>query len=174
MTGKKLFLQWLLIAVLMGIATVIGIILHIPRWIMERDPTFISFCTIALCWAATLYGGPSALRIGATIARPDSIRDLSGLPELYARIKNAKFAANLCPFLGLLGTIVGLIQALENFKRAGAVVNQEAMHQILVNLGTALVTTEVGMVCGALLWLQYHLVETDLETYEALYDPKAQ
>jgi len=163
---KRLFLTWLLMASLMLVATVIGIRLHAIRWIHEQDPTFISFTTIVLCWVATFYVGPTAWHVGHVIHDDKSKQ----LPSMYARIKNIKFAMNLCPFLGLLGTVVGLIMALENFKRNGSTVNQESLHAILVNLGTAMVTTAVGMICALFLWVQYHPIETQLETYEAEHE----
>jgi MotA/TolQ/ExbB proton channel family protein len=172
MSSRKLFLSWFLIVNLMALATVIGIKLGAVGWIHTQDPTYISFGTIALCWAATVYCGPLAWNADRTISRG---RDaLDNLPKLYGRIKNAKFAKDMCPFLGLLGTVIGLIMMLVNFQKAGAEITQESLRAILVNLGTALVTTAVGMICGALLWIQSHMTEVSLETYENETLPEAQ
>jgi len=87
--------------------------------------------------------------------------------KVFKRGRDADFgvtdkATELCTTLGLLGTIIGLIMAITGAFTEVDVSNHESLKEALVSIssgvGTALVTTLVGLVCAIMLIVQLAVV----------------
>lgn len=164
MRKRRLFLQWLLGATMIATALAVGVKLDCYSWLSAHDRTGISFGIVAVCVIATITSGRLAWRadreLEASVAGgTDQIADL------FASVKHHKMAAQLCQMLGLLGTVIGLVLALETFGQT-AEVDTAAVRDIVGSMATAFVTTMAGIVAYILIWIQYHLIETPLETNE--------
>ncbi len=103
-------------------------------------------------------------------------RDSLGLLESYERdLKNSSeigwFLSDLVLKIGLLGTVVGFIIMLSSVSDVSAIdasVMQDILTHMSGGMGVALYTTLTGLICGALLGLQYHFLDRGTESLVAM------
>ena len=81
-----------------------------------------------------------------------------GLEVAEFKIENCWFFANECQTIGLIGTVIGFLIMLSTAfigLDVSDVANvQQALESMTKGMGSALLTTLVGMVCGVLIKLQ--------------------
>jgi biopolymer transport protein ExbB/TolQ len=68
------------------------------------------------------------------------------------------FTSDLCLTIGMVGTVVGFIMMLSGFATvniADVKTVQSLIRELGVGMSTALYTTLTGLICGALLKIQY-------------------
>ena len=99
-----------------------------------------------------------------------------GLLESYEKkLKNNSeigwFLSDLVLKIGLLGTVVGFIIMLSSVSDVSAIdagVMQDILTHMSGGMGVALYTTMTGLICGALLGLQYHFLDRGIENLVAM------
>jgi biopolymer transport protein ExbB/TolQ len=109
---------------------------------------------------AWLDGGPDsvseALESSLIRKRADLERGLTWLGTL----------GNNAPFLGLFGTVIGIIQAFHMLGSSGAGGNQAAMGNVIVAISEALIATGVGLVVALPAVVGYNLTQKRVSTVE--------
>jgi biopolymer transport protein ExbB/biopolymer transport protein TolQ len=109
---------------------------------------------------AWLDGGPDsvseALEASLIRKRSDLERGLTWLGTL----------GNNAPFLGLFGTVIGIIQAFHMLGSSGAGGNQAAMGNVIVAISEALIATGVGLVVALPAVVGYNLTQKRVSNVE--------
>jgi biopolymer transport protein ExbB/TolQ len=111
----------------------------------HADFSKLSFIIIGLFTLLTIYTGYLTYRIS------------KGLKVLETHIETCWFFAGEMPTLGLIGTVIGFILMLTAFTGldvSDVLSIQAALESMVLGMGSALLTTLTGMVCGFLLKLQ--------------------
>lgn len=107
-----------------------------------------------------LDGGPDsvseALEASLIRKRADLERGLTWLGTL----------GNNAPFLGLFGTVIGIIQAFHMLGASGAGGNQAAMGNVIVAISEALIATGVGLVVALPAVVGYNLTQKRVSNVE--------
>ncbi len=107
-----------------------------------------------------LDGGPEsvseALEASLIRKRGDLERGLTWLGTL----------GNNAPFLGLFGTVIGIIQAFHMLGSSGAGGNQAAMGNVIVAISEALIATGVGLVVALPAVVGYNLTQKRVSNVE--------
>lgn len=106
---------------------------------------------IKLCNAAPSAALPKVIKAGLTRANKGEIEiqnaveeaTLEVLPQVMKRTPTLQALANIATLLGLLGTIIGLIQAFEALKNATPDTRQELLSQ---GIALAMNTTAFGLI----------------------------
>lgn len=73
---------------------------------------------------------------------------------------------NNAPFLGLFGTVIGIIQAFHMLGSSGAGGNQAAMGNVIVAISEALIATGVGLIVALPAVVGYNLTQKRVSTVE--------
>src|SRR5450432_3460561 len=73
---------------------------------------------------------------------------------------------NNAPFLGLFGTVIGVIQAFHMLGSSGAGGNQAAMGNVIVAISEALIATGVGLIVALPAVVGYNLTQKRVSTVE--------
>jgi biopolymer transport protein ExbB/biopolymer transport protein TolQ len=107
-----------------------------------------------------LDGGPDsvaeAMEASLIRKRSDLERGLTWLGTL----------GNNAPFLGLFGTVIGIIQAFHMLGASGAGGNQAAMGNVIVAISEALIATGVGLVVALPAVVGYNLTQKRVSNVE--------
>jgi len=107
-----------------------------------------------------LDGGPEsvseALDASLIRKRSDLERGLTWLGTL----------GNNAPFLGLFGTVIGIIEAFHMLGSSGAGGNQAAMGNVIVSISEALIATGVGLVVALPAVVGYNLTQKRVSNVE--------
>ena len=149
MRSKNLFLQWALFVCLVLIGTAIGTSLGWMGYVVNGDPTHITLVTLAVFVCSTLYLGRLSWRLTN-----------GGDAKVIAhKLSTGWFASSVCVTLGLLGTVVGYFVMMQGVPGTGEDVAEQLVHQIRAGMGTVLVNTIVGAICGLLIEVQSHFIE---------------
>ncbi len=152
MKGKRLFLKWALFACLIVIGAIIAASLGWAGY-LRRDPTHITYVTLIVFIAATLRCGRLNWRLSGEYDPAD----------VKTGLKRSWFSADLCMYIGLIGTAIGYYLMLEHGADGEA---STVIKMAFANTSIAIVNTVVGAICGVLLQIQAHGVET---AYEMLH-----
>ena len=111
----------------------------------------------ALAW---LDGGPDsvaeALESSTVKKRGELERGLTSLGTL----------GNNAPFVGLFGTVIGVIQAFHMLGASGGGGNQAAMGNVIVAISDALIATGVGLIVALPAVVGYNLAQKKVSTIE--------
>ena len=122
----------------------------------EKDATKLSFVLLALFAIMSGWCGYKTWRLSVFIdskkTEPYLIEKIEHLMEV------GWFTSDLCLSIGMMGTVIGFIMMLGGF--ANIDINDMATVQGLikglgVGMSTALYTTLTGLICSALLKIQY-------------------
>lgn len=167
MQQKTLFLRWALFASMLFVVLLAMAIMGVFSAIVRNDPTFISVTTIAMMIGATAWCGRLTWRLQRDIDNNWSDR----LKDIRNDATHGYVVVNLCTLFGFLGTIVGMMmmfyaasRGLDGAVGSGGIGAFKAfMKTVLVGLWPAFITTAVGLVCGAVVLLQYHLLDHAIE-----------
>jgi hypothetical protein len=164
MNDKTLFLRWALGASVLFVCVVAMGILGVFGAIIRNDPTWISMTTIAMMMGATAWCGRLTWRLQQDLHSGWSDK----LKELRNDAKHGYVVVNLCTLFGFLGTILGMMmmfyaanKGLDAGIGAGGGLGafKAFMKAVLSGLWPAFITTAVGLICGAIVLLQYHLLD---------------
>ena len=117
-------------------------------------------------------GGAVARILQTGLSRQSQTRDriensmqVKGLSEIAALEKNARILsiiATLCPLLGLLGTVMGFIQAFGEMRQSGLM--DISTSRIGEALEYALITTAAGLVVAIPTIIAYNYIVTRIES----------
>src|SRR3954469_4348097 len=111
----------------------------------------------ALAW---IDGGPEsvaeALESSTVKKRGELERGLTSLGTL----------GNNAPFVGLFGTVIGVIQAFHMLGSSGGGGNQAAMGNVIVAISDALIATGVGLIVALPAVVGYNLTQKKVSTVE--------
>ena len=151
-----LFLKWWLFmsAVMASSVLLAGLGLLGTLW--EKDATKLSFVLLGLFAVMSGWCGYKTWRLSVFIdsnkTEPYLIEKIEHLMEV------GWFTSDLCLSIGMMGTVIGFIMMLGGF--ANIDINDMATVQGLikglgVGMSTALYTTLTGLICSALLKIQY-------------------
>ena len=141
----KIFLQWWLMFCVYAMGAWTLQTFDLFTALYDADYSKISFLIIGIFSLSTIAVGYLTYRVS------------KGLPVKEIHIENCWFFAGEMPTLGLIGTVIGFIIMLTAF--TGLDVSdvasiQQALENMVLGMGSALLTTLTGMVCGFLLKLQ--------------------
>jgi biopolymer transport protein ExbB/biopolymer transport protein TolQ len=107
-----------------------------------------------------LDGGPDSVSEALDASLMRKRRDLErGLTWLGTLGNNA-------PFIGLFGTVIGVIQAFHMLGSSGAGGNQAAMGNVIVAISEALIATGVGLIVALPAVVGYNLVQKRVSVVE--------
>jgi hypothetical protein len=147
---KPAFLQWLSIVLAMGIAVFFAAYFGLVSRIWRDDSSHMSSVVAALVVGTAAYIGWLCWRI------PDAEVG-SGRLDKVSEIEDAAewggIAADLCPAIGLAGTIYGLAQQAAALREGG---------DVLALLGTALFSTLCGVTGFAIVLVLSHILSSSL------------
>jgi biopolymer transport protein ExbB/biopolymer transport protein TolQ len=103
---------------------------------------------VALRWA---HGGPRALSDALEASLGRARRELDRSTNLLATL------GNNAPFIGLLGTVIGIINAFHQLGDAGQ--NKAAMGNVMSGIAEALIATGVGLFVALPAVVVYNLIQ---------------
>ena len=153
MQDKKLFLHWMLFVWLVLIGGVISVSLGWMGRVLNGDPTHITLVTLAVFVSTTLYLG----RLSWKLTNGESAKIVA------QKLSTGWFASSACVTLGLLGTVVGYFLMMQGVPGTGEDVAGQLVQQIRAGMGTVLINTIVGGVCGLLIEVQSHFISQTVE-----------
>ena len=151
-----LFLKWWLFMSAIMASSVLLAGLGLLGTLWENDATKLSFVLLALFAVMSGWCGYKTWRLSVFIdsnkTEPYLIEKIEHLMEV------GWFTSDLCLSIGMMGTVIGFIMMLGGF--ANIDINDMATVQGLikglgVGMSTALYTTLTGLICSALLKIQY-------------------
>ncbi len=148
MRSKNLFLYWTLFVCLVTIACVIGALLGWTDYVLVGDPTHITLITIGVFTATTLWLGNLCWKMANS----------ENASRVVHALETGWFASSACVTLGLIGTVIGYLLMMRGVPDAGADVAEQLVRQIRMGMGTVLINTVVGGVCGLLIEVQSHFI----------------
>lgn len=139
------FVRWWVTFSIMFVAMTTTLLAGMASFIVYSDQSYLSWLTLAVWYAASFH---------------------LGYKVYYQRGKTdfalTTYFTETCTSLGLLGTIVGLVMMVVGAFEKIDPSNQESLRIALstmsLGMGTALVTTLVGLVCAITLQLQVMIV----------------
>lgn len=151
-----LFLKWwLFMSAIMASTLFLGASgMLITLW--DKDATKMSFLLLTLFYCMSAWCGYKTWRLSVFI---DSNKTEPYLVEKIEHlIEVGWFTSDLCLSIGMMGTVIGFIMMLGGF--AGIdIADMSTVQGLIKGLGvgmsTALYTTLTGLVCSALLKIQY-------------------
>ena len=124
--------------------------------IWNNDSTKLSFVLLALFIVMSGWCGYKTWTLSRFI---DEGKDEPHLIERIERLMEVGwFTSDLCLTIGMVGTVVGFIMMLSGFAAVNVSESQTVqalIKQLGTGMSTSLYTTLVGLVCGALLKIQY-------------------
>ena len=140
------FVRWWISFSIMTVAIITTLIAGIGGFISKSDSTCISWVILAMAFGASLHLGYKLRAYSKKV------------PEYKKDFKTTEYFIEQCTSLGLLGTIIGLIMmvvgAFANLDISSQESVKKSMLAMSAGIGTALVTTLVGLVCALLLRFQ--------------------
>jgi len=151
-----LFLKWWLFMSAIMASSVLLAGLGLLGTLWEKDATKLSFVLLGLFAVMSGWCGYKTWRLSVFIdsnkTEPYLIEKIEHLMEV------GWFTSDLCLTIGMMGTVIGFIMMLGGF--ANIDINDMATVQGLikglgVGMSTALYTTLTGLICSALLKIQY-------------------
>ncbi|MEX2305342.1 MAG: MotA/TolQ/ExbB proton channel family protein [Waddliaceae bacterium] len=179
-------MHWNIILILIGFCSLIAFTVFIERLIvLHRSEVDIDRLIIGLRSAVMEGNFVQSIQIcekaGGAVARMvksgierhhqareriESAMEISGLVEIARLEKNAKILsviAHICPLIGLLGTVVGFIEAFSEMRMSGLV--DISASRIGAEMEYALVTTAAGLVVAIPSILGYNYLVSRIEAF---------
>jgi len=150
-----LFLKWWLFVTLIAVGAIVCHQLGMFHEIWDKDSTKLSFLVLAIF---TFMSGWCGLKTWSLSKRGDDYLEEESTAN-YERLANIGwFTSDLCLTIGMIGTVCGFIMMLAGFMNLD-VKNVKSVQTLIGQMGygmsTALYTTLVGLICSALLKIQY-------------------
>lgn len=139
------FVRWWVSFSVIAVAMITTLLAGMGSFIAAGDKTFLSWLVLAIFFGGSLHLGHKVRVKGHNSDQSTTV-----------------YFIETCTTLGLLGTIIGLIMMIVGAFTNIDVANQASIKAALVaissGIGTALITTLVGLVCAILLRLQLVIV----------------
>jgi hypothetical protein len=147
---KSAFLQWLSIVVAMAIAVFFATYFGLVGRIWRDDSSHMSSLVAALVVGTAAYIGWLCWRVPDAGSRAGKVGEIV---EIEDAAEWGGIAADLCPAIGLAGTIYGLAQQAVALRAGG---------DVLALLGTALFSTLCGVTGFAIVLILSHVLNSSL------------
>lgn len=156
MIKHTLFLKWWLF-----MASVIALSTYLVahnglKVLWDYDSTKLSFLLLILFIQMSAWCGYKTWRLSRFLDRDETEKYL--VEKIEGLMEAGWFASDLCLSIGMVGTVIGFITMMSGFGKID-VANMATVQDMIKSLGagmsTALYTTLVGLVCSALLKIQY-------------------
>jgi hypothetical protein len=156
MPRHTLFLKWwLFMAAIMALSTYL-IVNNGLRTLWEHDSTKLSFLLLLIFIHMSAWCGYKTWRLSRFLDRDETEKYL--VEKIEGLMEAGWFASDLCLSIGMVGTVIGFITMMSGFGQID-VANMTTVQDMIKSLGsgmsTALYTTLVGLICSALLKIQY-------------------
>ena len=151
MKDKGLFLRW---SLFMSLVVILSIVAASLGWIgyLRNDPTHITLVTLGVFALASAWCGRLSWRLSSG----------HDYREVEVSLMHGWFASSLCVSIGLIGTAVGYYLMLNHLNDGGGA--GEAVKRISGHASVAIVNTIFGGICGALVEIQSHFIESTVKT----------
>lgn len=160
MIKHTIFLKWWLFICIVFIATMFGYAEGVFRQVYEADFTKLSVVLVALFAYMSVWCGVKTWQLSQFLDTYDP--DKENNPVIVERIEHLTevgwFVSDLCLSIGMIGTVVGFIMMLGGFFTvdfSDTATLQNLIKDLGSGMSVALYTTLVGLVCSALLKIQY-------------------
>jgi hypothetical protein len=156
MVKHTLFLKWwLFMAAVMALSAYL-IVNNGLRVLWENDSTKLSFLLLLIFIHMSAWCGYKTWRLSRFLDRDETEKYL--VEKIEGLMEAGWFASDLCLSIGMVGTVIGFITMMSGFGDID-VANMTTVQDMIKSLGsgmsTALYTTLVGLICSALLKIQY-------------------
>lgn len=139
------FVRWWVFWSIAAVTMITALMSGLGAFITKSDCTYLSWSTIGVFFLASAHFGFRVQKEGTAVDT-----------------QVMKYATDLCTSLGFLGTIVGLVLMVTGAFSSIRVQDTESIQNSIVamasGIGTALVTTLVGLICSILMEFQVALV----------------
>ncbi len=157
MKRKTLFLKWCVINLVSTTVVAVALILgasHLKN---------VSLWTIGFAGIIGIVYGVAVIYACGISWKTDSVLE-SGNSKLALRIARhaslpIEVAANLCPLIGLLGTIIGVIVAMGGIESATATSFDQSKSEALSGAGVALISTAAGVYACLILIVEHYVIK---------------
>jgi hypothetical protein len=155
------FLRWVLFAVVVAIAATVLNRMDFLSYLYANDVTRISIVILGISLIFSLWCGFKTYCMSNILDRVKS-GDLEEKKELIAKTDRRGevgwFVSDQIFTLGMIGTVIGFILMMSGFGDLN-VHDVNSVQEIIANLAsgmaTALLTTLVGLICSAIIKVQY-------------------
>ena len=156
MTKHALFLKWWLFFTVVCVGFIYAVSVGAIETLWDKDETKLSFVLLALFGSVSAWCGYKTWMLCRFLDSGRKDRHL--VEKINHLIEVGWFASDLCLTIGMIGTVSGFIMMLSGFYTVDVSqfhTIQELMKQLGAGMSTALYSTLVGLVCSALLKIQY-------------------
>jgi len=148
----NLFLKWWLLFILTILGVVISIYFNFDTFLYENDFTKLSYAIITILFGCSLMIGYKVFN--------SYVRD----NNLY-HYETEWFLSEAVISIGMIGTVIGFIYMLysvfNNLNIEDTLAIQQSLTHMAKGMGTALLTTLVGLISSVLIKSQLVLVENE-------------
>ena len=156
MTKHALFLKWWLFFTVVCVGFIYAVGIGAIETLWDKDATKLSFVLLALFGFVSAWCGYKTWTLSKFL---DSGREDEHIVEKIDHlIEVGWFSSDLCLTIGMIGTVSGFIMMLSGFYTVDVSqveTIQELIKQLGAGMSTALYSTLVGLICSALLKIQY-------------------
>jgi hypothetical protein len=155
------FLKWWLLFTVVCVAAIFVQYAGFYTVLWEKDSSYLSWAILGIFAFFSLLCGGHIFRVCASPPK-----DRESFEDRLRQEEVGWFFSEFCLTLGMIGTIVGFVFMLSGFEGID-MTKPQTVQSLLSDLGksmaTALYTTLVGLVCGALLKIQYFILSLELQ-----------
>ncbi len=148
MREKRLFLQWALFICLVAIGAAIAASLGWSGYVFHGDSTHLTVVTLSVFVLTTAWCGRLCWRFASG----------ENSKAIEHALASGWFASSVCVTLGLLGTVIGYYLMMQGVADGGEDAAEQLVRQIRAGMGTVLINTVVGGICGLLIEVQSHFI----------------
>lgn len=156
MTKHALFLKWWLFFTVVCVGFIYAVSVGAIETLWDKDATKLSFVLLALFGSVSAWCGYKTWMLSRFLDSGREDEHLVG--KIDHLIEVGWFASDLCLTIGMIGTVSGFIMMLSGFYTVDVSqiqTIQELIKQLGAGMSTALYSTLVGLICSALLKIQY-------------------
>tara|TARA_R110002020_G_scaffold215614_7_gene422863 strand:- start:1301 stop:1807 length:507 start_codon:yes stop_codon:yes gene_type:complete len=156
MIKHTLFLKWWLFMAAVMAPSAYLIMNDGLRSLWEQDATKLSFLLLLIFIHMSAWCGYKTWRLSRFLDRDETEKYL--VEKIERLMEAGWFASDLCLSIGMVGTVIGFITMMSGFGEidvAKMTTVQDMIKSLGSGMSTALYTTLVGLVCSALLKIQY-------------------
>jgi len=156
MTKHALFLKWWLFFTAVCVGFIYAVSVGAIETLWDKDATKLSFVLLVLFGSVSAWCGYKTWMLSKFLDKGDEDKHL--VEKIDHLIEVGWFASDLCLTIGMIGTVFGFIMMLSGFSAVDVSqvqTIQELIKQLGAGMSTALYSTLVGLVCSALLKIQY-------------------
>lgn len=154
----RLFLRWWLVytSILIGLTVfTLG-----DGWndLWEKDVTKLSFVIIAMFLGMSQWCGYKTWLMSRFIDGGGKVEDEHMMEKVENTMEAGWFTSELCLTIGMAGTVIGFIMMLSGFTQldvSDASTIQGLIKSLGTGMSTALYSTLTGLICSAMLKIQY-------------------